>query len=282
MSTDIVRAAPLPDKIRYAQALAESNLLPQHYQRQPANLLLALEYAEALGVPPINAITGIVVIKGKPSASADLIAAMVRKAGHKLRISGDDKHATAQIIRADDPDYVYEATWDEQKARTAGLWGTGNWKTYPAAMLRARAITEVARMGASDALYGVIYTPEELGAKVDEDGDVVTAEPVAERPKPTVQQIQRAFVANAQMDDDHYDPDRNWEDEIDATNDVDALTALGREAKQAGAMTPDLQEYFRTRRDVLTATDVTEAEVVEEPTEPMGGDGWPTPAAIPS
>lgn len=279
MSTDIVRAAPLPDKIRYAQALAESNLLPQHYQRQPANLLLALEYAEALGVPPINAITGIVVIKGKPSASADLIAAMVRKAGHKLRISGDDKHATAQIIRADDPDYVYEATWDEAKARTAGLWGTGNWKTYPAAMLRARAITEVARMGASDALYGVIYTPEELGAKVDEDGDVVAAEPVTERPK--VERI-KGNPGPDEWTTPAPQPARDWEDEIDATNDVDALTALGREAKQAGAMTDELVEYFRTRRDVLTATDVTEAEVVEEPTEPMSGDGWPTPAPIPS
>jgi len=40
-------------------------------------------------------------------------------------------------------------------------------------MLRSRAITEVARMGASDALFGVIYTPEELGVETDGDGEVV-------------------------------------------------------------------------------------------------------------
>ena len=149
-------------------------------------------------------------------------------------------------------------------------------------MLRARAITEVARMGASDALYGVIYTPEELGAKVDEDGDVVTSQEPAQTPQQVVQ-------APPQLA-------RNWEDEIDATNDVDTLTRLGREAKQAGVMTDELVEYFRTRRDILTAPvsapltapvsaprvteDVTDAEVVEEPQ--LGGDGWPTPARIPS
>jgi hypothetical protein len=110
------------------------------------------------------------VIDGKPSASADLIASLVRRAGHKLRVSGDDTHAVAQIIRADDPDFTYEARWDLDKARQAGLLGKGTWKNYPAALLRSRAITEVARMGASDALYGVIYTPEELGVQVDDDG----------------------------------------------------------------------------------------------------------------
>ena len=33
---------------------------------------------------------------------------------------------------------------------------------YPRQMLRARAITEVCRQGASDALAGTVYTPEEL------------------------------------------------------------------------------------------------------------------------
>ncbi len=112
-----------------------------------------------------------------------------------------------------------------------------------------------------------LYTTEEMG-----QADNAHREPV-DVPKP---------VQAAQQ------PARNWEDEIDATNDVDTLTRLGREAKQAGVMTDDLVEYFRTRRDILTAPvsaprvteDVTDAEVVEEPQ--LGGDGWPVPARIPS
>lgn len=174
MSTEIELRRPvalsLPEKMEYAKALAVASLLPKQYQQNPGNLLFAMEYAEALNIQPIHAITSIHVIEGKPSASADLIAATIRRAGHKLRITGDDTKAVAQLIRADDPDFTYEASWDMNKARTAGLTGKAVWKNYPAAMLRSRAITEVARMGATDALFGVIYTPEELGAEVDAQG----------------------------------------------------------------------------------------------------------------
>lgn len=175
-------ALTLTEKMEYAKTLAVASLLPKQYQQNPGNLLFAMEYAEALNIRPIHAITSIHVIDGRPAASADLIAATVRRAGHKLRITGDDKEATAQLIRADDPDFTYEARWDMEKARQAGLTGKGVWKNYPAAMLRSRAITEVARMGATDALYGVIYTPEELGAEVDAEGFpaiTTAAEPAA-------------------------------------------------------------------------------------------------------
>lgn len=168
--TEIVPANTMSAKIEYAKALAHSNLLPKQYQQQPANLLYALEYADALGVSPINAITSIHVIEGKPSASADLIAAMIRRAGHKLRVSGNDQSARAVLIRADDPEFEYVAEWTMEKARAAGVTNKSVWKNYPSAMLRSRAITEVARMGASDALFGVVYTPEELGAEVSHDG----------------------------------------------------------------------------------------------------------------
>lgn len=176
MSTDIaVRETPhasLTEKMEYAKAMAHSSLLPRQYQGNPANLLFALEYADALGVAPINAITSIHVIEGKPTASADLIAGLVRRAGHRLRVTGDDDKAVAQIIRADDPDFTYEAVWTKARAQQAGLTGKGVWKAYPGAMLRSRAITEVARMAASDALFGCVYTPEELGAEVDGDGTI--------------------------------------------------------------------------------------------------------------
>ena len=190
MTTEIARIGEddhsLAAKVEWAKTLAVANLLPPQYQGNPGNLLYAVEYADALGIDRINAITSIHVISGKPSASAELIASLVRRAGHKLRVTGDDTQAVAQIIRSDDPDFTFEARWDEKKARAAGLWGKGNWAKYPAAMLRARAITEVARAGASDALFGVVYSPEELGAKVDEEGKPVDAKPL------TVEQVKQA------------------------------------------------------------------------------------------
>lgn len=150
-------------RMQYAQALAASNLLPDAYKRQPANVLLAIEMGQALGLKPIAAINGISVIKGRPTLSADLMATVVRNAGHKLRIQEKGMAVKATLIRGDDPDFEFTVIWDEAKARQAGLWGSkGPWSQYPQQMLRSRAITEVCRQGASECLYGAIYSPEEL------------------------------------------------------------------------------------------------------------------------
>ena len=47
------------------------------------------------------------------------------------------------------------------------------WKDYPASMLKSRAITQCARDACEEALFGLHYTPEELGADVDEDGVII-------------------------------------------------------------------------------------------------------------
>lgn len=188
MSTDLVKAEAqqLDAYIRNAEKLAGASLLPAQYQRQPANILLAIQTGAPLGFTAMQSIHGIHVIKGKPTMSADMTAAAVRRAGHKLRITGDDTHAVAVLIRSDDPDFEYRCEWTLDRAKKAGLLGNDTWAKYPAAMLRARAITEVARAGASEALYGVVYTPEELGAEVDEDGAVIDAEPAPTPARPLV------------------------------------------------------------------------------------------------
>jgi hypothetical protein len=158
----------------YAQALAQSNLLPAQYRLKPANVLWALEYGRTIGLTPMAAITGVHVIEGKPTASAGLISGLVRRAGHRLRVRGDDQKAVAEIVRSDDPDYTFRTEWTLERARTAGLTNKSVWKQYPAAMLKARAVAECARDACEEVLFGLHYTPEELGAEVNEDGEVVT------------------------------------------------------------------------------------------------------------
>lgn len=195
MSTDIVRVQPLatnlPDMVRYAEHLADANLLPAQYRQRPANVLYAMEYGRTLGITPIAAITGIHVIEGKPSASAALISGLVRQAGHKLRVTGNGQSATAQIIRSDDPDFTYSVTWELRKnpngnpsAEDAKLLNKDVWQKYPAAMLKARAISQVARDACEEVLFGLHYTPEELDARVGEDGEPLDAQVQQLRPAP--------------------------------------------------------------------------------------------------
>lgn len=163
--TDIaIYQASVPDRMRYAEALSGSSLLPRDYVGKPANVLLAIEYGAALGIPPMTAIQGVHVIQGRPTASAGLIGALVRKAGHRLRVTGDDRRAECVIVRADDPDFEFRSVWTIERAQQAKLTGKDTWKAFPAAMLKARAITECARDACPEALAGVQYTAEELGA----------------------------------------------------------------------------------------------------------------------
>lgn len=188
MSNELARpeADGLAARIQYARALSEASLLPNAYRKQPANVLLAMEYGEALGLSPIAAIQGVHVIDGKPTASAQLIGALVRKAGHRLRVSvsPDGTAAKATIVRSDDPDFVFESLWTLDRAQAAGLIGKGTWKAYPASMLKARAITEVARDACPEVLSGVAYTAEELGHDDDQVGPIERVSVTVERDDP--------------------------------------------------------------------------------------------------
>ena len=192
----------LAAKMNYAKALAPSDLLPKQYRDKPANVLIAVEYGEALGLAPMAAIQGIHVVEGKPTASAQLIGALVRNAGHLLRVTGNDTQAVAQIVRRDDPEFTFEAVWTMDRAKAAGLTGKQVWKQYPAAMLKARAITEVARDACPEVLSGVAYTAEELepvaapavsAARLVPEGSTATVAPVA-APEPEAEVIEDAEI----------------------------------------------------------------------------------------
>ncbi len=168
---ELVKHGSIAEKIDWAKSIAPSGILPKSYRNQPANLLVAAEYADALHIPRINALTSIHVIEGTPSLSADLMVKLARDAGHRVRVQFKEGAARAVLIRDDDPDFEYESIWTMDRAQKAGLTGKGNWKNYPEAMLMSRAKSEVVRMGASEVLSGSIYTPEELGATVNEAGE---------------------------------------------------------------------------------------------------------------
>ncbi|WP_440063862.1 hypothetical protein [Streptosporangium sp. OZ121] len=175
-----IRNAELAQRIEYSQQLAFSSLLPAQYIKQPANVLWAVEFGRSVGIDPMTAITEVHIIKGKPSSSAGLVSALVRKAGHKMRtwIERDENGVLAKAVstihRSDDPEFEFRSEWNIARAQTAGLIKQNeNYGKYPEGMLVARTQTEVARMACKEALCGLGYTPEELGATVNEDGSVV-------------------------------------------------------------------------------------------------------------
>jgi hypothetical protein len=155
----------LTEQMDYARAVSTASMLPDNYRGKPADIMLAVGLGQSMGLSPAESLYRIAVIKGKPTASAELIAANVRKAGHKLRVVTDEagKRVKATIIRADDPDFAFDVVRDMAWAQTMGLADQPNYKKQPLTMLQWRAISAVARLACPEALYGVSYTPDELG-----------------------------------------------------------------------------------------------------------------------
>jgi hypothetical protein len=211
------------------------------------------------------AITGVHVIEGKPSASSALISALVRRAGHKLRVKGDAVRAVAQVIRADDPEYAFEVAFTLDDAERAGLLGKKVWKQYPASMLKARAISAVARDACEEALFGIHYTPEELGAEVDGDGEPIeagfvrqapgqdawaTATPAPAAPAQQPQAAAEPWDAAAEGD---LSGGRDWINEATEAPDVAAVRAVWQEAKAAGCTPERLAEIAAVGRGKAVA-----------------------------
>lgn len=165
MTTELATYQPgaLSEEMDYARAVATANMLPDNYRGKPADIMLAVGLGRSMGLSPAESLYRISVIKGKPTASAELIAANVRKAGHRLRISGDDTTATCTIIRSDDPDYEFTVTRDMAWAQRMNLANNDNYKKQAGTMLQWRAITACARLACPEALYGVAYSPDEMG-----------------------------------------------------------------------------------------------------------------------
>lgn len=163
--TELVQHQPtdLAADMRYAEVISGGAMLPTQYRGKPADILIAIGLGRAMGLSPAESLYRIHVIQGRPTASAELIAANVRKAGHILRVKGDETSARAVIIRNDDPDFEFESVWNLERAKRLGLAGKDGWLKQPGTMMRWRAITEVARLACPEALYGVAYVADEIG-----------------------------------------------------------------------------------------------------------------------
>jgi hypothetical protein len=157
-----VHVGALREQMDYARAVSSAALLPEAYRGKPADIMLAVGLGSSMGLSPAESLYRIAVIKGKPTASAELIAANVRKAGHKLRVRSEAGAVTATIVRSDDPEFEHTVVRDMAWAARMGLDKNDNYRKQPETMLQWRAITAVARLACPEALYGVAHTPDEV------------------------------------------------------------------------------------------------------------------------
>lgn len=248
--TDLVRTDVPPDfgkQMEMARVYATSTLLPSHLRGKPENVLVILAGARSLNVSAFWALQSMHVIEGKLSLSAELMRGLAIRAGHRVRILKRELDEAIVEIQRADRDEPYQASFTWKEAVDAKLDQKENWKKYRRAMLVARATSIAMRDECPDVLYGVVYTPDELGANEAEDGSI--SDLPAEEVPPMGDEELAAFLAKV------------------ATADSTSLIAFSREASDRGVLdrpagSGTVRAEIVLRVKYLTdAEDVTQADI---------------------
>ncbi len=172
-----------------ASAFAKSGFFAD--SREASQAIVKIQAGKELGFPPVASMTGIHIISGRVSLSANLIASAIKRSTKYTYRVLALTDAECELEFYEGGAAVGKSKFTRDDAKRAG---TKNMDRFPRNMLFARAISNGAKWYTPDVFGGPVYTPEELGADVDEDGapvarpapiqaEVVQLEPKKEEPK---------------------------------------------------------------------------------------------------
>jgi hypothetical protein len=178
---------------RVAKAMAASGFFPdaQSISKAVVKIMAGAE----IGFGPFASMQGVNIIKGKPSYNANMMASSVKaseKYDYRIVSLTDDK---CDLLFFENGQEAGHSVFTIQDARKAGV---SNLDKFPRNMLFARAMSNGVRWYCPDVTNGnAVYTPEELGAEVDEDGNVIdgtySVPEQVEQPEPEPDQVEDAI-----------------------------------------------------------------------------------------
>lgn len=153
-----------------AKALASSTIVPQTYQGNWSNCLIAIEQAQRLKVSPMMVMQNLYVIQGRPSWSSSFLIAAINNSGKydtELQFEEnkdkDGKPFSCIAFALKNGRRIDGMEITMEMARAEG-WLNKNgskWKTMPQLMLRYRAASFFARLNCPEITLG-LYTKEEV------------------------------------------------------------------------------------------------------------------------
>ncbi len=147
-----------------------------------------------MGFGPLASVNGVHIIKGKPCIGANLMASAVKgyaRYDYRVKEMSNQKCVIEFFEREGDKKVsigVSEFTFAE--ATTAGLTSNDTWKKFPRNMLFARALSNGVRWYCPDVFSGnAVYVPEEMGAEVDGEGNIIESTYTVTKPVMAVERI---------------------------------------------------------------------------------------------
>lgn len=187
----------LDDVERAAQAMAASGYFQD--AKQAAQAIVKVLAGHEMGFGPFASMNGIHIIQGRPAIGANLMAAAVKRSGRYNYRVLEMTDAACEIAFYDGAQECGRSRFTIEDARKAQ---TKNLDKYPRNMLFARAMSNGVKWYCPDVFNGsTVYTPEELGAVVNDDG-VIEGE--------VIQAVERTPDPPAHWLDDNQTRARFW------------------------------------------------------------------------
>jgi hypothetical protein len=208
MTKELARIAPnAPTNVADLQRLGALLSASGYFKdaRDMAQAAVKIQAGAELGIPPVAAMSSIYIVEGKPTLSAVLMGALVKRSGrYNYRVTEhDNDHCT--IVFIEDKEQIGVSTFTYEDAQAAGVARNPTWNKYRRNMLFARAMSNGCRWYCPDVFGGPIYTPEELGEqRINADGEMQVVEspkavvpvvvPVLEQPQQMTETELRAAI----------------------------------------------------------------------------------------
>lgn len=180
----------LDDVITLARGIANTEFVPKGLRGSMEKTSAAILYSRELGLEPLTGLGSVHVIEGKAGISAEMMRALVLRAGHELAIKRSDRSVCEIWGRRKGTEEWTKATFTMDEANQTQVfiskekgWGPlsakSQWRSWPAEMLLARATTRLVRMIFPDVAHGM-RTAEELQDMTMLDAEGMDAPPVQE------------------------------------------------------------------------------------------------------
>lgn len=130
MTQEIALYRSIDETMSLGKLLAQSGYFAD--SRDAAQAVVKVLAGAELGFGPIASMTGINIIKGKVTLSANLIAAAIKRSGrynYRVRKMTDE---TCEIVFFEGKDEIGVSTFTMADAKAAGLNSGDNWRKFPA------------------------------------------------------------------------------------------------------------------------------------------------------
>lgn len=166
---------------KFAEIMAKSDIIPEHYRGKPSNVFIALNTAYRLNIDPLQIMQNTYVVRGKLGMSSAFAISLANKSGFLasgIRYKKDGEGNTLRVtacakLKSNGEEISFEIGMKEAIAEGWVEKPGSKYKTLPELMLMYRSATLLIRTHIPEVLNGMHTTEELEDVKISQESSKV-------------------------------------------------------------------------------------------------------------